>query len=432
MLTSALVSLEPLQGLARLGTMTVAIAPAGPQGQLQVGGETGPVVRPLTLGERNRLVWEAMASPQPKPTLWAGLRSLGTTSFRTKDPEPMDACVLDVIALALAGGLWESAPQFDRTVMLVARETGWSPQQLAEAIALEVDQLALSLEASLSAPAASDTGWKRLVLLSPEESDLDYIREQLANNLLRRGKGSAETEGWQESRSHWRDSLCSDRSENTVEQAMVETRAQAIAPFNHEYKDHEYQPTVKPTAQSNHARVALHRFSLQTKPPNVETTRALHPPQFQPRVNVQPDRPPQTKSAPLAEQADQPTATLPKRQRFSTRSLSSWPTALPPSSPPLLTVEQTAEQTIAPPPEPLHKMAPEPIQPWNGRSPAPPAPPSPLIHPSPPSPLHPSPHHPSPLHPSLIHPPPPTPHPDLADTLAALLHHEADLRGIPR
>lgn len=441
MLASALVSLEPLQGVAYLGNVTVAIAPTGTRGELRVGGETGPVLRSLTLGERNRLVWQATAAATPHQSLLAGLRSLANvTPGQGTAPREPDDC-LDVIALALAGGIWEQAPPLDQTVMWVARETGWSPQQLAEAIATEVDQLALSLVEAVSADPRSEAGWKRLVLLSPEESDLAYIREQLTNNLLRRGQGSTTTENWQDEPSLLPGSNF---------EAATENRAVAAPPA---FQSHQSDQADR----SNRVKTSLRQVSFQPHPAKLEATASLPGVQIPSpteavaaQANPRPfDQAPQ--------RPNQPAQALATPQRFSIRSWASFSTTLPSSRPMEPTLEKSLEpvakqrstsagvsaqpgRSLPATSEPLPSSAP-----LSSRATTVPAAGVSLsdfsgaacrtfsgdatrsdsfTSPSTISSTSAAPMRSPPLAKDLPK--------DLADTLAALLHHEADLRGIPR
>src|SRR3954470_10670795 len=86
------------QGLAFVGGRTLAVADAGPQGELRIGGDAGPVLAPITFDARTRIATLAAATGDPAAALGAGVLAAATA-----EPHGVDQLVLEVLALALAG-----------------------------------------------------------------------------------------------------------------------------------------------------------------------------------------------------------------------------------------------------------------------------------------------------------------------------------------
>ncbi|HVF14079.1 MAG TPA: hypothetical protein VM942_05725 [Acidimicrobiales bacterium] len=182
------VSLRLATGEAVLGTVTVAVALVGERGELRVGGESGPVVRPLRFGERWHAVRHALTAPDPVFELTGAVRTLasGRAAATAFDDGGDDAGAVDVLALHLAGA-GSGAPGFATVAAVLARTLGWGPDTLAASDATEADYLA-----GLVADAAPDDGWQRLVF-DPAGGDdparsLARLRSDLAADLLRRGQ----------------------------------------------------------------------------------------------------------------------------------------------------------------------------------------------------------------------------------------------------
>lgn len=171
--------IDSLRGEARLGEISVPITDAGSSGELQIGGRQGTVLRPLTFGERSRVVARAALSSQPVEGICAGILQMATVQQGTSD-QSIPGVMQEILALVLAGADQEQAPSFAETTLLVAYATGWSPAQLAEAQAVEVDRLAIHLGNRQGA------GWSRIRLTSESVDPLTIIRTDLANTLIRR------------------------------------------------------------------------------------------------------------------------------------------------------------------------------------------------------------------------------------------------------
>ncbi len=181
------VQLDPAAGIAYIGDHQVPIRLHSATGALQIGGDDGPVVGPLTFHERTRLVAYAAVARTPHQAmghLVADAARAAATSPAGETESSADAgertLITAIIAMTLAGANEPDLPAFGEAALLVAQATGWSPAQLAQADAVEVDRLA-----KLVAPREED-GWTRLLFHEPAATDLAAIHDTLAANLLER------------------------------------------------------------------------------------------------------------------------------------------------------------------------------------------------------------------------------------------------------
>ncbi len=156
------------------------VAPAGPNGEIQLGGIDGPVLRPLTFGERAVAVSLAAASTSPRVNLCAELLRLATTHGGVAEQTTQE-----ILALVLAGAELD-APPFVETTLLVAQATGWDAAQIARTQAVDIDRLAAFVR---TPPPGS--AWNTLLLAPRQDELLDAIRARLADRLLRRGNSSS-------------------------------------------------------------------------------------------------------------------------------------------------------------------------------------------------------------------------------------------------
>jgi hypothetical protein len=152
-------------------------------GELRVGGPDGPLLRPLSFGLRSRLVLESTVAPRPVDAVCAALRQTmiapaGNASGGDLPPE-----MIDLLALHLAGADEPGAPPFAEAARLVAQTTGWGPAELSQADALLVDQLAAQFGES-----QPSSGWRRFLLGGGSSVDFAAMRNELAENLLRRAQ----------------------------------------------------------------------------------------------------------------------------------------------------------------------------------------------------------------------------------------------------
>ena len=175
--TSA-VTIDAFRGEARLGRTIVPVAVAGVRGELRVGGAEGPTLRPLTFGERDRAAALAAMSSDAREELSAAIVAAATVRLGTGDP-----VVHEIVALVLAGAGIEDAPAFCECALRIAQATGWDYRQVADSEAANIDRLALSLHRS-----ESEARWNRLAFAEDPAEELDSIRAELIDNLLRRAQ----------------------------------------------------------------------------------------------------------------------------------------------------------------------------------------------------------------------------------------------------
>jgi len=162
------------RGEALVGGVVVAISPVG-EGAIRVGGATGVVLRPLTFLERTQITVESSLVEEPREALCAGVLQRAIVKEGEGDHQ-----IQEVLALFLAGAD-QDAPGFAETEWLVMRSLGWSWTQVAEMPALEIDQLALRLTISQQAD-----DWTSFVFVNDEQQDLATIRTEFANQLIER------------------------------------------------------------------------------------------------------------------------------------------------------------------------------------------------------------------------------------------------------
>lgn len=180
------------QGLAIVNGVVIPISLAGSHGELRIAD--GATLRPLSFGERSRVVAWALTTPSANAidSLCGGILQ---TSRMDSGATSLDRSVLEILALALAGAD-SSAPTFVETALKIARAAGWSMSDIYSAEAAEIDRLALYL-GDINEPSIDD-GWTHIVFAEPEQNfntqDADpfsELRRDLAERLLKRGDPNA-------------------------------------------------------------------------------------------------------------------------------------------------------------------------------------------------------------------------------------------------
>jgi hypothetical protein len=171
---------DALRGEALIGSLRIPIVDAG-NGALRAG-PGGAVLRPVSFGERTRIVTRAAFTDKPLDGIAAGILATATAQPGSGDPT-----MLEIVALALAGGD-EPGPSFAETVQRLALATGWQLAEIAEASAAEIDGLVSAI-----APAAPDGGWTRVQFgeASGADDEAAAVRREYAENLLRRVDGAS-------------------------------------------------------------------------------------------------------------------------------------------------------------------------------------------------------------------------------------------------
>ena len=190
------VEFDDVRGEVRAGGVAVRCTPAGRAGEVRLGGDDGPVLAPVSFGERSAAAGEALRSARSREHLCGGLRARALRSPGL-DPD-VPAELVDCVVLALAGSDDDGvSPSFADAALGVLRATGGELSSLLDAPAREVDRLSAAL--ITGAGAGVDDGWTRMVL-APAEPSLGEIRDRLADALVLRADAPAREDrppaGW--------------------------------------------------------------------------------------------------------------------------------------------------------------------------------------------------------------------------------------------
>ncbi len=173
---STSVAFEP--GSVLIAGSRYAIRDVGTRGEIQLGGEDGLVLRPLTYGERSRIIGRLAGAPNTVDAVGAAVLRAATVQSGAGDRS-----LAEILALVLAGANAE-APPYATTLLTVASAAGWSLRDIDEADAEIIDQLAMQLGAAVDDP---DDGWSRIVLVDDARAtSLDEVRRELAERLITR------------------------------------------------------------------------------------------------------------------------------------------------------------------------------------------------------------------------------------------------------
>jgi hypothetical protein len=178
------VAFDQLCGEVRAGGAAATYAPIGRSGELRLGGEAGPRLRPVTFGERSAAAADALAAPRPRASLCGALRLRATVEVGAGATLP--GKLFDCVVLALAGADDERAPSFADTALSVLRATGGELTSLLDAPAREVDRLSIAL-------VGDDVDDGDDVWLEPARDPLALaaVRDGLADALLMRAAAPA-------------------------------------------------------------------------------------------------------------------------------------------------------------------------------------------------------------------------------------------------
>ena len=159
----------------------IPIRDVGAHGEMQIGGAFGPILRPLSYGERTRVVQRAAGSRHTIDNVCSAV--LRAALVQAGECERL---IAEILALALAGAE-RDAPSFAETALAVARAAVWSIRQINEAEADEIDRLAMALGGT-AAPRADD-GWHRIVFADDAAAtSLAGVRHDLSERLLTRAE----------------------------------------------------------------------------------------------------------------------------------------------------------------------------------------------------------------------------------------------------
>lgn len=176
-MTTALLDLAA--GMAQVGPVRLQVASASPPGAVSV---VGCALRPVTLGERSRVVALARTAADPRQAL-AGLM----LNLSVMGAPPQARVPAAMVALALAGaGTGERLPDFGTVAVEAARITGWDADTIEELPARDVDAIVAAQAGTLDIGAA-DTATQRILFVADEREAMAMVLADLADELLRRG-----------------------------------------------------------------------------------------------------------------------------------------------------------------------------------------------------------------------------------------------------
>jgi hypothetical protein len=183
------IEFDDLRAEVRAGDVRAECRPAGPSGAVRVGGGRGPVLRPVTFGERSAAAAAALPGPEQRERLCASLTAMATVTAGTLGDD-----LRAIVVLALAGADDERAPSFADTALQVMGATGGDLGSLLDAPAREVDRLAIAVEDQQAAAGRGTGGWTR-VEFGGRAPSLAELRERLADRLLVRAAAPASGRG---------------------------------------------------------------------------------------------------------------------------------------------------------------------------------------------------------------------------------------------
>jgi hypothetical protein len=179
------VAFDQVRAEVRAAGATAAYAPIGRRGELRLGGEAGPRLRPVTFGERSAAAADALAAPRQRASLCGALRLRATVEVGAGATLPVE--LFDCVVLALAGADDERAPSFADTALSVLHATGGELTSLLDAPAREVDRLSIALVGD-----DVDEGDALWPEPAPDALALADVRDRLADALLMRAAAPAE------------------------------------------------------------------------------------------------------------------------------------------------------------------------------------------------------------------------------------------------
>jgi hypothetical protein len=137
------VEFDSLRAQVRAGGVAAPYAASGHRGEVRLGGDAGPLMRPVTFGERSAAAGDALTATSPRSALCGALRLRATVEVGAGATLPAE--LLDCVVLAMAGADDERAPSFADSALIVLRETGGELTSVLDAPAREVDRLAIAL-----------------------------------------------------------------------------------------------------------------------------------------------------------------------------------------------------------------------------------------------------------------------------------------------
>ena len=183
-----MVSFDFASGRLFVGHTAASARLCDENGHVQVHGNHGAVLRPLTVLEREQALRNALASPQADKARFLAeeifIRAL--VAEDTRDAvTAADLGIARAIALHLAGADI-NAPALTQAMAAVGSRLGWSAADIWASPAAQFDQIASSLMPQQA------SSWNQLIMLSSQEneaeSEVDVIVKKMAADLLQRAQ----------------------------------------------------------------------------------------------------------------------------------------------------------------------------------------------------------------------------------------------------
>lgn len=169
-----MISIDFESGLIFIGQTSVSVKLTVDQGYLHLNYPDGPILRPLSVLERLRLIQYAVTANNAPAALAASILHEATVK-----PGVGDYRLYEAVALHIAGGGLKAPPIY-QAISKVARHTGWHPNEIFSADAAQIDHMASAL-----APASSSE-WTRVLMLDAGQDELDAYANDLAASLIGR------------------------------------------------------------------------------------------------------------------------------------------------------------------------------------------------------------------------------------------------------
>lgn len=157
-----------------IGQISVPVKLTDNQGCLHLNYPDGPILRPLSVLERLRLIQYALTANNTPAALAASILHAATVK-----PGVGDYRLYEAVAVYLAGGGLKAPPIY-QSISMVARHTGWHPNDIFSAEAAQIDRMASALGP------ASSSEWTRVLMLDAGQDELDAYANDLAASLIGR------------------------------------------------------------------------------------------------------------------------------------------------------------------------------------------------------------------------------------------------------
>ncbi|MCP4624978.1 MAG: hypothetical protein GY850_15845 [bacterium] len=177
-----MISIDFDSGHIFLGNKSVPVKLTDNEGYLHLNQPDGPVLKALSVLERLRLIQYALTANDAPASLAASILHEATVK-----PGVGDYRLHEAVALYLAGG-GQKAPPIYQSIAMVARHTGWHPDDIFSAEAAQIDHLASALDPS------SSSKWTRVLMLDAGQGELDAYTNDLAASLIGRMDNSGNGE----------------------------------------------------------------------------------------------------------------------------------------------------------------------------------------------------------------------------------------------